>query len=161
MARCPNSVPKCSIVFPRMLRVQHTHIKRKVEKNVPHKFGMSTIHTNNSLYISFLWNRKETRKEKREFMRLDFNDKYLFPINLSNWVQNSFLPTNSLNEISTHSLLHNRCMCVWCVVVTRREGGDQTEFGTKASFQVSLCHLAAHKLIMFPQHDTEKVELWN
>jgi hypothetical protein len=27
---------------------------------------------------------------KRDFMRLDFNDKYLFSVYLSNWVQNSF-----------------------------------------------------------------------
>lgn len=45
-------------------------------------------------------------------------------------------------------------VCVVCC--GDEEGGDQSEFGTKANFQLSLCHLAAHKLMMFPQHDTEK-----
>jgi hypothetical protein len=64
--------------------------------------------------------------------------------------------TNQLLEWNFYSFFAPQSVYVCVVCCGDEEGGDQSEFGTKANFQLSLRHLAAHKLMMFPQHDSEK-----
>jgi hypothetical protein len=90
-------------------------------------------------FFSTKWERNKEIKKRVHEAWLQWQIPFFYlVIQLSSKL---FLPTNSLNEISTHSLLHNRCMCMWCVVVTRRREGIRLNLAQKPVFKCSFATL--------------------
>jgi hypothetical protein len=104
-------------------------------------------------FFSMKWERNKEIKKRVHEAWLQWQNNFFLSIYPIEFKTLFYQPTPWMKFLLILYSTISVCVQVCC---GDEEGGDESEFGTKASFQVSLCHLAAHKLMMFPQHDTEQ-----